>query len=160
MATQLPADQQWGKLAEAEETARQSAMTARYLELAELSEEDRRERLLAMARAEYALPDAQLRLFTRSRIRTWLDIPADKVQLIARSYDAAMDKLPGRAAMQRVEIVQTLAREFSQDEVERLHTIVPRVFGLAPTEMAKASLRPMSSPQASEKPWWAFWRAS
>ena len=161
MATQMPADQEWVKLVEATETARQSAMVARDTELAELSEEDRREKLMAMARAEYALPDAELRAFMLSRIRTWLSQPTDMVMLIARSYDAVMDRMPGQAAMRRVETVQTLVREFSLEEADRLHAIVPRVFGMGLTETAQASqdAKRSQSPPANRKPWWAFWRS-
>ena len=63
------ADRGWGRLAERIDQMREPEMLRRYEELIDLPEEERQEKLGAMAQAEYALPDPLLREMTRSRIK-------------------------------------------------------------------------------------------
>lgn len=88
------ADQDWGRLIDADEAEREAAMVQRYVALAALPEDERRQQLRAMATAEYALPDAQLRTFTRSRLRAWLGMDAEAARHVAASYDAVMREMP------------------------------------------------------------------
>ncbi len=159
MTTDSTVDEAWGKLADEEE--RETQMFQRYTELASLSEESRRSRLLAMAKAEYALPDAKLRPFTLSRMRVWLKIDPENAKKMAVSYSAIMNQMPGPAAMRRVALVQTLAREFSLEDRERLVALAPHVFASRPAFAAEVlSGTPSSTTASSKKPWWAFWRRS
>ncbi|MBF8299462.1 MAG: hypothetical protein HW397_511, partial [Dehalococcoidia bacterium] len=78
MATSSSAkDEAWCGLADLPPVDREARMTQRYNELAGLEEAERIRRLLAMARAEYALPDEKLREFTMSRLRVLLKLPTD-----------------------------------------------------------------------------------
>ena len=124
----VKADQAWGMLADAEEEERRTKMLQRYTEMVALPAEERVSQMLAMAKAEYALPDDKLRAFTLSRLSAWLDMDTESVQIIAGSYDAAMLKMPGPQAMRRVSMVQTLADEFSKQQQLQLIAIVPDVF--------------------------------
>jgi len=159
--TSVQRDESWGGLATIDEEGRREQMTARYLELTALAEEERRVRLRAMAEAEYALPDAELRAFTLSRLQTWLALDHDKARIIASSYDAVMQGMAAPVAMRRVGLVQTLGREFSAADEDRLRDLVPAVFGGAPRRV----IDPVRSPGPVElspkrKPWWAFWQKS
>jgi hypothetical protein len=127
------ADTQWSGLVDSPAEEREAAMRERYLELAALDEDTRRERLKAMADAEYAIPDDKLRVFSLSRLRTWLALPDDAAQAVAHSYDAVMQRMPGPIAMRRVSIVQTLAAAFSPEDEERLRALVPGVFAGVPS---------------------------
>jgi len=161
MASQEEVDQDWGALADLEAVDRETKMLARYSELAATSEEERQAKLRAMARAEYALPDEMLRLFTVSRMRTWLTLDYEKAASIAQSYDAIMQGMPGAAAMRRVTLVQQLVAEFSAEEEARLRELVPKVFAGAPGRMAaleRPELPVETRGLPSRKPWWAFWR--
>ncbi|MFH1141968.1 MAG: hypothetical protein V1724_10005 [Chloroflexota bacterium] len=161
MTTDSSVDEAWGKLADTGEDEREAQMAQRYTELSSLSEEARRSRLLAMAKAEYALPDAKLSPFTRSRMRVWLKMDPENAKKVAISYSAIMNQMPGPAAMRRVALVQTLARGFSLEDQERLAALVPQVFPGRPTIVAEVlSTTPSSTPPASKKQWWAFWRRS
>ncbi|MBI4297187.1 MAG: hypothetical protein HY676_01510 [Chloroflexi bacterium] len=153
-------DQGWGLLADETEEQREKQMLERYGKVAALSEDERRSRLLAMAKAEYALSDAKLRSFTMSRLRVWLKMELEIAKKVADSYDAVMFLMPGPAAMRRVAIVQTLARGFSSKEQEQLRTLIPRVFADRPIGSAVAP-GPAAAPGPSiKKPWWAFWKRS
>ena len=154
------ADQEWGRLAEVEEGQREAQMLARYTEVAALPEEERQQRLRAMAEAEYALPDELLRPFTKSRVRVWLQMEPEAARTVARSYDRVMERMPGPVAMRRVAIVQTLAREFPQEDQQRLRDLVPGVFvgRDRQAQMAVDSPPPRAVEQPRKKPWWAFWR--
>lgn len=70
-----------------------------------MEEGERHRRLLAMVRAEFALPEVQLRDFTMSRIRMFLKLPMDTGKKMASAYDALMLQMPGVAAMRRVSLV-------------------------------------------------------
>ena len=161
MTTDTSVDEAWGQLADAGEEERERQMFQRYTELASLSEEARKSRLLAMAKAEYALSDAKLRPFTQSRMRVWLTMETENATKVAVSYSAAMDQMPGPAAMRRVALVQTLARGFSPEDRERLAALVPQVFAGRPVLVAKVlGVTPSPMQPSSKKPWWAFWRRS
>ena len=161
MTTDSSVDEAWGKLADTGEEERETQMFQRYTELASLSEEARRSRLLAMAKAEYALPDAKLRTFTLSRMRVWLKIDPENAKKMAVSYSAVMNQMPGPAAMRRVALVQTLAREFSLEDREKLVALAPGVFATRPSSVAGVfGVTPSSTTVSSKKPWWAFWRRS
>lgn len=151
-----PADQAWGKLADAPEAQREQEMQRRYMELVELQEADRQGRLVTMANAEYALAPEQLRGFTLSRMRVLLKMPQPQAKLVALSYHAAMDKLPGTAAMRRVSLVQTLATEFSPEDQARLRELNPGIFAGMPAKTVKATAPAAAPPAAKKGGWWPF----
>ena len=124
-----------------------------------LPAEERVSQMLAMAKAEYALPDDKLRAFTLSRLSAWLDMDTESVQIIAGSYDAAMLKMPGPQAMRRMSMVQTLADEFSREQQLQLIAIIPSVFG-GPKEMIEMlpikSVAAATPAASTKKGWWPF----
>lgn len=156
------ADQAWAKLATLPEEEREPQMAARYTELASLSEDERRQRLRAMAEAEYALPDDHLRPFSLSRLRVWLRLDPEIARTVAGSYDAVMMQMPGSAAWRRVAIVQTLAREFSLEDLQRLRSLIPGAFAEQATALSgvpsRAPTPVEAAPSQPKKPWWAFWK--
>jgi hypothetical protein len=160
LVTQQDADQEWAKLAEADADTRESEMATRYLQLAELSEDERRARLRSMAVAEYSLPDPKLREFTVSRMRTWINLDMDKAKVIADSYGAVMQNMPANVAMKRVALVQTLVTEFTPEEEEKLRELAPGVFAGAPNrklglDRPEVDLRVQAN---TKKPFWMFWK--
>lgn len=154
-------DASWALLTEVSESERQARMRETYVALASLPEADRRTRMLAMVRAEYALPDEQLRPFTMSRLRVWLQFPTDIAMTVAMTYDAAMEQMPGPAAMRRVALVQTLAREFSREDEAKLRQLVPRVFAGLPDRELLAAARTIPPPQPppQRRRFWPFRRS-
>src|SRR6266581_1757391 len=152
------ADEVWGKLATAPEGERTAQTLARYRELATQPEAERRAQLQAMARAEYALPDDQLRAMTLSRLQAYLQMEPEEVRTVVASLDAVMNQLPGTMAMRRVALVQTLAREFSLDDQQRLHDLVPNVFGERIANVPEAAPSAPAQPARAKKAWWAFWK--
>lgn len=150
MATQgSQQDQAWGALAGVSEAERRSAMKQRYVEVARLPEAELQARMLRMAHAEYALADAALRTFTLSRLKVWLELPEESARKISASYDSVMQKMPGQAAMRRVSMVQTLARDFSPEDEARLRLLIPGVLGALP---AKQSVDRLSGPASPSTP--------
>jgi len=153
-----PGDAIWASLVELPEEERRGRMTETYGELASLAEPDRKARMLAMARAEYALSDERLRTFTLSRLRVWLSLPAETARIMAATYDAAMAQMPARAAMRHVELVQTLARTFSSGDEAKLRQLVPAVFGGVARESQPAAA--VAQPQPPRrKGFWPFRRS-
>jgi hypothetical protein len=134
-------------------------MATRYTEMAAMSAEDRRTKMEAMARAEYALPDEKLRPFTVSRMRTWINLDNDIATPIAASYNEVMLYMPATIAMKRVSLVQTLVMEFTADEEERLRELAPGAFAGAPSRKTGLD-RPQDSFAVvgdKKKPFWKFW---
>lgn len=156
------ADLQWRDLADLEERESEALMETRYRELAALPEEERVSRLTEMERAVYELPEEKIRSFTISRLRVWLALEQDLGQMISKSYDEVTNKLPGPIAMRHIALVQTLSREFSGEDQDRLRSLFPRIFGALPplrTVAADLSAAAPSQPASApaKKPWWAFW---
>ena len=150
------ADQAWGLFADADEEERRAKMLQRYVELASQPEDERTSQMVMMATAEYALPDDKLRAFTHSRLSVWLEMDPEVVQIVAASYDAVMQRMPGPQAMRRVSLVQTLAKDFPQEGRERLVALLPNVFG-GLKEMLYSRRLAESAPTApAKKSWWPF----
>ncbi|MBI2867655.1 MAG: hypothetical protein HYX97_04900 [Chloroflexi bacterium] len=157
---QVPADQEWAKLAEADEKTREAQIRTRYVELASVSDDERQKRVAAMAQAEFALPDDQMRAFTLSRMRVGLGLEPDMMRKISTTYDAIADQLPGTIAMRRIALLQTLVKEFSPDEQQRLRAMSPHIFAV-PAVTVVATTPPPAPSQAAQptsKPRWAFWK--
>ncbi len=123
------ADQEWARLAELGDAEREPQMQARYIELADVSEAERRSRLKSMAQAEQALPDGKLRSLMVSRLRVWLGMEQETAQRVAGSYDAVMNQMPAAESMRQFTAVQSTARTFSLEEQDRLRVLIPRVLG-------------------------------
>lgn len=156
--TSVSPDEAWGRLVDLPDREREAQMRARYLALAALSEEEeRRTRLRRMAESESALLEGQLRPFTLSRIRVWLNLEGETAKRISASFNAVMTQMPGPAAMRLVAVVQTVAREFPVADQERLRVLVPgmitadiRPLTLGAGDYEKATIR--------KRPWWAVWK--
>ncbi len=156
------ADIGWGDLASLPETEREAKMRARYQELAKLNDEERVNRMLAMAQAEYALDDAKLRSFTTSRMRVWINLDEATAKAVVAAYDQAMDKMPGAAAMRRVALVQNLALTFPIDEQAKLRVLVPKIFAgrsdISQLVKQTATTAPQPEAEKPKKSGWGFWK--
>ncbi|MCH8190236.1 MAG: hypothetical protein IIC80_02665 [Chloroflexi bacterium] len=157
-------DLEWTKLADLDEGERAPLLVKRYQELFDLPEKERVSRLVTMEEAVYKLPEEKIRILTISRFRVWLNLEHELGQVISKSYDAVSDTLPGPIAMRHIALVQTLSREFSAEEQDRLRMLFPRIFGSLPSvetvKVAPATPAPDTTAAApAKKPWWAFWRS-
>lgn len=56
-------------------------------------------------------------------MRIFFKLPAEPPKIMAAGYDTFMLKMPVSAAMRRVTLVQTLAKDSSPDEEERLREL-------------------------------------
>ena len=84
---------EWIDLVDSPEDARHSAMRQRYLELLEMSAEERSKALNEMIRAEYEmLPTDKLRRFNKSRLLVWLDLEEEKRRAIVSAFEKVMDE--------------------------------------------------------------------
>ncbi len=133
----VPTEEDWAALAGLEASDREAAMLAYYSELAALPEDERQARLRQQVATAYSLPDEDLRPLTLSRLRAWLQMEPDAAATVASSYDAVMRDVTASVAMRRVGFVQTLMREFSDEEQRRLRSLNPeeRARGLLLTNM-------------------------
>ena len=148
----------WARLATAQPEERSAQVQARYHERAGLPEDERRSRLDAMIRSEYALPDEQLHAMTLCRLETYLQMQPDEVRTIVASVEAVMNTLPGSFAMRRVALVQTLSREFSVEDQQRLRELVPEVFGDSGGRAVGAAPAPPPAAASPKRAWWTFWK--
>jgi hypothetical protein len=137
--------------------AQQVAMArATYEAIAQLGEAERSGRLLELETALYKLDDAAVRAFTKVRFDALLSMDAALARSATAPYPALLDKLPGPSAMRHVAFLQTVAREYSQEDQARLKVLFPEALA------AKADARP--KPAASQpaggggRAWWAFWK--
>ena len=151
-------DGAWAKLAEQPVTEREAQMLTRYNLVAELPDDGRENTLLAMARAEYALPHQLLRDFTLSRMRVLLKMSPVAANRVALSYAKVMDRLPATAAMARITLIQTLAREFTPEDEALLREMNPGAFGGMPgvKPVAAETRAPTPPPQPEKKKGWGF----
>mgnify|MGYP006865130010 CR=1 FL=1 len=151
--------QEWAGLVEKEERERESAMVQRYQELATLPDEELDAQMREMASSEYDLPDQELRDFTVSRLRAWLDLEIDTARKMADSYNRVMETLPGGKAIRQVSMEQTLARAFSPEDQALLVEMEPGIFG-AVAFAARLAKVDMDTQQALQEPakrrWWPF----
>jgi hypothetical protein len=148
----LPDEQAWADVGALPEEQRQSAMQKRYTELLPLSEDERRSRMLAMAKGENSLSDDKLRAFTKSRLLTWLAMDMDSAKKVAASYAAVMQQMPGPVAMRWIALMQTMAREFSSDQVLKLRALLPTVFGTMPVVAATIKAALTAAPPETQEP--------
>jgi hypothetical protein len=146
----------WSDLARVEPDRRKSMMVREHRRLAALPEEERVSEMQAMVEAEYNLPDDLLRDFTESRLRTWLELEPVIADLISSAYEAATLKLSADKAMQRIALVQTLAREFTPEEQEELIKLLPDIFeGIAiGVPVGPPDQKTAEEPEQPKKKWW------
>ncbi len=142
---------------------REAAMRRGFEELASLPEAERQARIRPMLQTLYVtLSDDQLRSYTISRIRVWLQMDSAMVDTLAKSYDIVIDSMPGPIAMKHITLVQTLSHQFSLEEQDRLRVLYPRVFGALPSvapvrQPAAVKDTPAATP-APKKSGWKFWK--
>lgn len=166
-ASQLSADTSWSNLAALDERQRMEAMTERMRRLATVDEAARGRELEAMVRAEYALPDSDLRDFTLSRLRAWLQLHGQdpgQSHALARAYHAVFERVPAEVALRRASVVQSVAREeLTAEELTALDELIPDL--LEPVAHArKESIvgsrlleRQPAAAGAERRPRWKFW---
>ena len=132
-----PTEDDWATLVQLDPREREIAMLTYYTELAHLPEDERRARLRKQVAAAYVLPDEDLRPLTLARLRAWLQMEPEAAATVASSFDAVMREVNANVAMRRVGFVQTLMREFSDQEQQRLRLLNPeeRARGLVLTNL-------------------------
>lgn len=155
----------WDRFAELPEDERVARMRTIYAELEVMSEEERRNHIAKLIDATYVLTDEDFRAVTHARLRAWLDMEHEHAALLACSYDEVMKRAPGALAMRRVSFVQTIMREFTDEEQERLRTLNPdeRARGLLLTNLRGFS--PSAETRRSDdrngdsaSVLWGFWK--
>jgi hypothetical protein len=155
-------DTTWSDLSSLEDAARQREMVERFRQLTGLEDTARLDKLEAMARAEYALPDADLHHFTASRLRAWIELDhtdPGQAQLLASAYDRVFQRVPAELAMRRAMLVQSVARsELSAEEVAELDKMAPTLMQAVPHATTMSGIREReATPEQRAKPWWKFW---
>ena len=155
-------DTTWSDLVSLEAAPQQSAMVERFRQLTALEESARLDKLEAMARAEYALPDVELHRFTASRLRAWIELDhtdPGQAQLLASAYDRVFQRVPAELAMRRAMLVQSVARsELTPEEVAELDKMAPTLMQAVPHAAGISGIREREvTPAREAKPWWKFW---
>ncbi len=152
----MPKDDSWSALAELDEVQAQAAMTQRFQQVAGMDLEARLAKLRDMIEAEYELGDSQLLRFTGCRLRSWLELPDDQANTIAKGYNTVFEKMSGNLAMRRAGAVQTVAREMTPDEVASLHKLIPSLVSQIPTAKRIGEPQPAAArePEKKKKRFW------
>ena len=152
----------WAALADASEEARQAEMRKGYEELAKLSEDERSSMMAQLIESEYALPEGKLRAFTVSRLTVWIDMDVESARSVAETYDQVMKRMSANVAMRRVGMVQTLAREFTPEQVDRLYELIPAMIQHMPrgegAVLARGEEEAAFPEERHRKSWWQFWK--
>ena len=158
MVTNSGLAERWAGLASVADDERAGKMRALLDEVLALGETERTSAIETMVQHEYALEDAQLRPFTISRLRAWLQIADGNMEgatSLARGYDAAFDRLGAALAMRRSTMVQTVARhDLTPEEVTGLFNLIPSIVRQVPKSTAPT--RVYEKPE-QKKPFWKFW---
>jgi len=153
-------DKEWKELATLDPDAMEARMVEILNEMVSLSDEERLERRLAIARAESDLSDEDLRSYTLCRLRAWLKLESAVADRVAATMDDVMKKIPGPQAMRQIALIQTMAREFSLEDQQKLVALAPNVFGGAPVglkaDAVKAPPKVVEEPKPAKKWWWPF----
>ena len=169
MTTEAQLDMTWSALSDAEPSARISEMRQRFDALAGLDQAAREQQAESMIRAEYALEDEKLADFTESRLRAWLSLAADNLQVaqdVANAYNTAFERVPGAIAMRRAALVHTVARDrLTPEDMDVLYELVPRLVANVPRasqeaveHAAELARKARGEPVVRRaKPWWKFW---
>ncbi len=161
-AGSITPDSSWSELIALDDAARQRAMVERFRQLTALDEGARLDRLEGMARAEYALPDADLHRFTASRLRAWIELDhkdPGQAQLLASAYDQVFRRVPAELAMRRAMLVQSVARsELTAEEIAELDKMAPSLMQVVPHATTMSGIRQReATPEPRAKPRWKFW---
>jgi hypothetical protein len=136
-----------------EEPVAEAVLAEVYETLASRSEEDRLSALRLMARDEYALNEADLRMFTRLRLQAWLRLSTEDAQMVAASYEHVMQELPASAAMRRVAMVQSSLANMTSLDQERLRSLLPE--SMTGVRLGSFSSPPDEAPGKARK--WPRW---
>ena len=169
----------WIQLAALPPDEQIAAMQTRMLELAAEPAEAHARAAEQMVRAEATLDDGARLEMTVSRFRAWLGMPADAIQSISASIDAARGLLDAAPALRSTGADQTAARELSSTEAARLLELAPSFERALPQEMraaidalarrergadrdAAAATRTArdaaAATRTAPRPFWQFWR--
>ncbi len=158
MGTDSGIAERWAALASAADGERVGMMRVVLDEVLALGDAERASAIETMVQREYALDDAQLRPFTISRLRAWLQIAEgnmDGATALARGYDAAFDKLGAAMAMRRSTLVQTVARhDLTPEEVGGLFNLIPSIVRQVPKSVRSTQVY---DKPGRKKPFWKFW---
>jgi hypothetical protein len=142
----------WEEIVTRPAPEREDALGRFYAALATLPKSDRLERLRTIVATTYRLPDDEFRTLTESRLRAWLGLDEGVAATVAQSYDAVLQEVSANDAMRRVAVVQTLARDFSLEDQERLRALVPAVFADQGSSLAATMAGPAQPGGARPRP--------
>ncbi|MDO9443687.1 MAG: hypothetical protein Q7K37_00065 [Dehalococcoidia bacterium] len=161
MAGGAQAGTTWAGFASQPEAERVGPMCDQLRAVMSLPEDQRVAALSGMVRAEYALDEATLHSFTASRLRAWLRLAGEDMELarsLSREWDHVFDGMPGDTAMRRATVVQTVARsELNAEEVSVLFEFIPSIVRQIPRAPSSLSQRVAEAPPERDTPWWKFW---
>ncbi|PKN82590.1 MAG: hypothetical protein CVU47_02410 [Chloroflexi bacterium HGW-Chloroflexi-9] len=161
MAGGAQAGTTWGGLASLPEADRVGPMCDLLREVMSLPEDQRTSAMDGMVRAEYALDEATLHSFTASRLRAWLRLAGEDMDLarsMSQAWDHVFDGMPAETAMRRATVVQTVARsELNAEEVSVLFEFIPSIVRQIPRAPSSLSQRLAEAPPERDTPWWKFW---
>lgn len=161
MAGGAHAGMTWAGLASRSEAERVTPMCDLLRQVMSLPEDQRTEVLNGMVRAEYALDEAALHSFTASRLRAWLRLAGEDMELarlLSRDWDRVFDGMPAETAMRRATVVQTVARsELNAEEVAVLFEFIPSIVRQIPRAPSNLSRQVADAPPEPDTPWWKFW---
>ena len=158
----------WSQLAALPPDERIAAMQTRMLELAAEPAEARTRAVEQIVRAETTLDEGTLREMTLSRFRAWLGMPADAVQSVSASMDAARGLMDAAPALRSTAADQTAAGDLSPTEAASLLELAPSFERALPQEMRAAidalarrergAARDAAAATRTARPSWQFWR--
>jgi hypothetical protein len=159
MSNAVEPDRSWSELSDLSDDECERKIAERCSRVAQLPEEERQAELHRMIVAEYDLDEPRLLNFTRCRLHSWLAMPPEEANTIARGYDAVFNQLSGNTAMRRTAVVQTVVRHFEPEQIEALHGIIPTTTSAIPAvrQPQTAAAAAAAPAPAKKKSSWRFW---
>ena len=139
----------------------QQELRAYFEELLQADPATQRENLTDFVKGEFSLPRDRLVPLTKSRLRVLLELEPDAARTIAKSYDDILDSLSGTLAMRRFEVVQTVASDMHDDDLERLKGLIPSIvkqISQVRTPSSTAGPPPLARTPKRGRWWWPFGR--
>ena len=154
---------EWIALADIKDEARRTSEIMRhYLDVADWPEEQRLHQLTEMVRAEHQkLPEEKLLPFTRSKLLAVITMDQEKAKVVVAAINKGVETLPATLAMRRVGAVQTVARDLSPDQIDKLYVTMPSLVREMPrrvvTLLGAGIEKTARKKGGKKKPFWKFW---
>lgn len=136
----------WSGLIGLDEWERIARLQGLYEDLAQMEPAEQESILENVLALEYRLTDPELAVVAGARLKAWLAMDFDEARAVIAAYDKAMDRMPGAAAMRRVQAVQNATRGMDEAEIARLGELIPSVMrklpGSSHLELAHTDAKP------------------